>query len=103
MPKYYSLFGKGKMEPLFHFLASFVAVTLDVISMAMMLRVVFSLFFDSEESKIAIFLACITEPFVAPVRFLLAKFNILQDTPIDWSFTVSYLLIILLRLILPPI
>ena len=91
------------MEQLFHFLASLVALTLDVVSMAMMLRVIFSLFFDGEDSRLAIFLACITEPFIAPVRFLLVKFNILQDTPIDWSFTVSYLLIILLRLILPPI
>jgi uncharacterized protein YggT (Ycf19 family) len=49
------------------------------------------------------FLVCVTEPFIMPVRFIMAKFNILQNSPIDWSFTFAYLLIIFLRFILPAV
>ena len=90
-----------KVEFLFYILASFVAAVLDMVSLAMIARMIFSLFDAMGESKISMFLACVTEPFVLPVRFLLVKFNILQNSPIDWSFTISYLVIVLLRMFLP--
>ena len=89
------------MEIIMHFLAALVAATLDVVSLAMMVRVIISLFSGSEDSKISIFLACVTEPFIVPVRFLLFKFNLFQNSPIDWSFTIAYLVIIILRTMLP--
>ena len=91
------------MEALFYFFAQLVAATLDVVSIAMFLRMIFSLFLGQEESRFSMLLACITEPFILPVRYFMVKFNILQDSPIDWSFTVSYLIIALLRLFLPII
>ena len=91
------------MEPLLHFFASFIAILLDIVSIAMFLRMILSLFTDSEDSRFSLFLACITEPFIIPVRYLLVKFNILQNTPLDWSFTVSYLVLMLLRLMLPAV
>ena len=92
------------MELILGFAATFIAAILDVVSLAMFVRVIFSLlFFGDEDSKISIFLACVTEPFIVPVRFLLAKFNLLQDSPIDWSFTIAYLVIMLLRMSLPII
>ena len=91
------------MEQIFYFFASFVAVLLEAVSIAMFLRMILSFFSDSEESRFALFLACITEPFIIPVRFLLAKFNVLQNTPIDFSFTIAYLVIMLLQIMLPAI
>ena len=92
------------MESLFHFIASLIVAVLDIVSIAMMLRMIISLFtMGEEEGKFSFFLACITEPFVIPVRFLLAKFNILQDSPIDWSFTLSYMIIVMLGFFLPVI
>lgn len=86
-----------------HFFAALVAATLDVVSIAMMIRMIFSLFFAGEDNRFMMFLACVTEPFIAPIRFLLAKFNILQNSPIDWSFTISYFVIIIIRSALPVI
>ena len=67
----------------------------------MLMRVIFSLIDNTGESKISMFLACVTEPFIIPVRFLLVKFNLLQNSPIDWSFTISYFLLVLIRMMLP--
>ncbi len=100
MPFFYP---ESKLEQLLHFFASLVAVLLDVVSLAMIVRMIYSLIADAENSRFAIFLTCITEPFIVPVRFLLAKFNVLQNSPIDWSFTISYLVIMLLRMMLPAV
>ena len=84
-------------------LAKIIAVALDVVSFAMLVRVILSLFPSMQETRFMVFLLCITEPFIAPVRFLLNKFNLFQGTPIDWSFTVTYLIIAILRTALPTI
>ena len=83
------------------FFRSFVSITLDAVSFAMIARMILPLFVNAEESRVCLFLAYITEPFIAPVRFLLAKFNILQNTPFDFSFTIAYIIIVLLGAILP--
>lgn len=83
--------------------AKFVSVLISAVSYAMMARAILSFFLAEEDSRIMTFLAFVTEPFIAPVRYLLAKFNILQDTPIDWSFTVTYMIIILVQMILPAV
>ena len=91
------------MEELLYFLASLVATVLDIVSFAMLARMLLSWFMPGEDNKIMIFLACITEPFILPVRFILSKVSAFQNSPIDWSFTVAYFVIILLRLMLPAI
>ena len=67
----------------------------------MLARVLISLFSDESESRIGMFLAIITEPFIAPVRFFMIKLNLLQDTPIDWSFTLTSIILTLIRVMLP--
>lgn len=74
-----------------------------MVSIAMFLRMILSFFVDAEENRFALFLACITEPFIIPVRFLLMKFNILQNTPFDWSFTISYIILMLVQAMLPAV
>ena len=81
--------------------ARIILIVLDAVSIAMLIRMFLPIFFGSEDGRLSLFLACITEPFIIPVRFIMAKFNILQGTPIDWSFTVTYLLIALVQLFLP--
>ncbi len=85
------------------FFARLVSATLDVVTLAMLIRMLLPLFTDAEGSRFYTFLGVITEPFIAPVRFILVKFNILQDSPIDWSFTVTYLAIALIQMMLPAI
>lgn len=56
-----------------------------------------------QDSRIAVFLTVVTEPFVIPVRALLFKFNIGQDSPIDWAFSLTYILIYIVQLFLPVV
>ena len=91
------------MEVFLHFFASLIAVILNVVSLAMMARMIISLIFGREDSRFAMFLVCVTEPFIMPVRFIMAKLNVLPNSPIDWSFTFAYLLIIFLRFVLPAV
>ena len=74
---------------------------LDVVSFFMMLRAILPIFGVAEDSKFMLFLFAATEPFIIPVRFVIYKLNILQDSMIDWSFTITYFVLILVRMILP--
>ena len=91
------------MEAVFQFFAIFISVLLDAVSLAMLARMIMSLIFHDESGKFSMFLICVTEPFIIPVRFILAKMNVLQNSPIDWSFTIAYLVLMLVRLFLPVI
>lgn len=90
------------MQIVFSIAAKLIALTLSAVSFAMMARAILSLL-QIDDGKIHTFFVLVTEPFIIPVRFLLVKFNLLQNSPIDWSFTISYLLIFLIQMTLPII
>ena len=89
------------MEEIFLLLASLARILLEVLSFAMMIRVLLPIFFNPEGNRIYELTVMLTEPIVTPVRALLVKLNIGQGSPIDWSFFVTYLLISILGTILP--
>ena len=91
------------MIEILYILAKTVSVTLGVVSFAMLVRVILGFFVNPMESR-AYEIACIfTEPFIAPTRAIMMKLNIGQDSPIDWAFSITYLIIWLLRSLLPAI
>ena len=79
-----------------------VLALLSLVEMAMFIRAILS-FFSPEEGVVAHFLALITEPFIAPIRFVLMRFRFVQESPIDLSFFAAFLLISLLQMVLPVI
>ena len=83
--------------------AKIISITLVVATYAMLARMLLPLVVSPDESKIYRFSVGISEPFVAPVRFLMEKFNFLCGTPVDFSLPVAYILIFIVRLILPSI
>ena len=85
------------------FFARLIVATLNAVSIAMLIRMLLPIFIKADGSKLYMLVTLITEPFIAPVRFLMAKFNILQNSPIDWSFTVTYLVIAVIQMLLPTI
>lgn len=91
------------METVFYFAAKLVSVVLEVVSIAMIVRMIVPLFTGSEDNKVCMLAALISEPFIAPVRAIMVKFNIGQGTPFDWSFFATYLIIWLLQIFLPAI
>ncbi len=79
------------------------SLTLDVVSFGMIARMLLPFFVDPEESRVYAISCYLTEPFIAPVRAIMVRLNIGQDSPIDWAFSVTYLIIFLLGMFLPAI
>ena len=83
--------------------AKTVSLLLEAVSLAMLVRMILPFFFEPEESRIYALTFCISEPFIAPVRMIMAKMNIGQNSPIDWSFFATYFILMLLQTFLPVI
>ena len=91
------------MQIVLYVIARVVQICLGLLSTAMFLRAILSWFIQDPESKVMLFLAMVTEPFVIPVRMLLMRFEAIQRSPVDVSFFVTYLLVATLQALLPTI
>ena len=91
------------VETVLFIIAQSVQLLLALVSFAMMIRALMPIFFDVENNRIYILACFISEPIIAPVRLIMAKLNIGQNSPIDWAFFVTYILIWILESILPVI
>ncbi len=67
----------------------------------MLVRMLLPLFTETEGNRVFALAYIISEPAVLPVRKLMAKMDIGQNSPFDLAFTATYILIILLKAILP--
>ena len=75
-------------------MARLVLTTLYAMQFLMFGRAITSWFSPDEDNKIARFLYVITEPFVYPIRKLLSKFDFFNNIPIDMSFMVAMVILI---------
>ncbi len=91
------------METIFYILAKCVRILLDIISLSMMIRVLLPLLADVEENRLYMLSVAVTEPLIVPVRFILDRFGIGQNTPIDMGFLATYFLLAFIDLFLPII
>ena len=91
------------MQEIFYIIAKTVAIALEVVSFAMIARMLLPFFVDPMESRLYLIASFMTEPFIAPVRAVMIRLNIGQDSPIDWAFSITYIIIWLLSGLLPPI
>ena len=69
----------------------------------MLARMILSFFPALQESRVAAFVTVATEPFIIPVRTLLHRLGIGQDSPIDWAFSLTYILLYIVQLFLPTV
>lgn len=72
---------------------------IDIIMIAMAVRAVMSWFVDGDNAVLN-FLYSITEPIITPVRKLLHKFSGSSAFPLDISFFITYMLLVMLRTVL---
>ena len=79
-------------------LVGIVRTALYVLNLAMLARAILSWFPLDEESRIVGILLLLTEPFVYPIRAILDRFDAFRNSPIDFSFTISAMLILLLTI-----
>ena len=96
------------MEAVFYIIAKIISLMLRAISLAMFSRVVMELMsrmtsHDVQGNKFFVFCYTVTEVFVTPFRYLCAKFNLFQGTPIDAPFFIAYLTVTMLQMFLPII
>ena len=91
------------MQEIFYIIAKTVSLVLDVVSFAMIIRMLLPFFTDPTESRAYAITCFVTEPFIAPVRAIMVRLNIGQDSPIDWAFSFTYIIIWLLGSLLPAI
>ena len=92
------------MITILYIFAKTVALLLSAISFAMLVRVILPLFVTEPESnKLYVFVFVLTELFLTPVRFILTKLGIGNDSPFDMSFIIGYLLLIVIQSALPAI
>ena len=93
---------RNTIVEILYILAKTVELFLSVISTCMFLRVIMQ-FFDVGGSRVFQFIVTVTEFFVFPFRVIMARLNIMQNTPIDAPFMVAYLFVIITSLVLPII
>lgn len=91
------------MQEIFYIFAKTVSLVLDVVMLAMLIRMILPFFVDPTENRIYLITCYVTEPFIAPVRAVMVRLNIGQDSPIDWAFSITYILIWLVGNLLPAI
>ena len=89
------------MQEFFYIIAKTVSIALEVVSFAMIIRMLLPIFIDPTESRIYAITCFVTEPFIAPVRALLSRFSFVAECPLDISFFVVALGVSLLEMLLP--
>ena len=77
-----------------------VGVILEVLSIALFVRAIFSWIDPMHEGGISRFLLIMTEPVIFPIRMLCEKMNWFENLPIDMPFLLTMIIITLLQLFL---
>lgn len=81
-----------------HYLvASLADLLLTLLEYAMLFRALLSWFPNMRSSSFSMLLYNITEPLIAPVRSLLDRVQVLQGFPLDLSFMLTYMLLIMVH------
>ena len=80
-----------------------IRIFLSVLETAMFLRALLSWFIMDEENGFMRILWAVTEPAIMPVRALLNRFGVGEDSPVDIAFFVTMILLMILGVILPAV
>ena len=78
----------------------FALYLIKLVSICMFIRAILSWFNVNANNPIIKFLYVVTEPAIVPMRKLFYKMNWFQNTPLDISFAMTYLVIFVLELII---
>lgn len=81
----------------------FALYLIKLISICMFIRAILSWFNVNANNPIIKFLYVVTEPAIVPMRKLFQKMNWFQNTPLDISFAMTYLVIFVLELIIESV
>lgn len=93
--------GVKNLEIIFLIIAKTLSVWLTAVSYAMLARMLLPLFVDAQSSRLYTAAYFISEPAVIPVRAVMKKMDVGQSSPLDIPFTVTYFIILIIKLFLP--
>ncbi len=85
-------------EPIY-VVVSFVSTFLSVLSVAILARVVFGMFFEGDGPVIR-YLWVVTEPAILPFRKLFEKRGWFEESPMDVAATTGLMVVTLMRLVI---
>ncbi len=88
------------MNILLYTLASMVEVFLCLLSLAVVLRLLLPLI-GLDGGLIYGFSVMLSEPIIAPVRAVLSKFEFFESSPMDFSYMVTILIILVINIFMP--
>lgn len=71
--------------------------------MLMFARAIMSWIMAEEDNAFIRFVTAVTDPIIIPVRMLLEKFEFIRNMPIDISFFVAYIILVVIQNILPSV
>ncbi len=89
------------MQVVLYVIARTGQLLLGLIELAMFLRAILSWFIMDDDNRFMAFLFIVTEPFVLPIRLLLSRIKAIDESPLDISFFVAFLVITVLNSVLP--
>lgn len=88
------------MDVIVYVIKNVVISLLGAIELAMLVRAILSWLPLNTDNKFAIFINSVTEPLIYPVRLALNKLGWFQNSPIDFSFFFTYLLLVIVTSLL---
>lgn len=91
------------MQQVIYVITTLVEYFLIALQLLMFARALLSWLPVGEDTPISNFLFAVTEPVVMPVRMVLERFQWVQNMPIDISFFVAMMLLILIQALLPTV
>lgn len=80
-----------------------VSLLVSTLQFMMLFRAVFSWMPLDEDSAIMNFIYFATEPIIIPVRMIVERSDTVKSMPIDISFIISFVLLSIVQVMLPPI
>ena len=93
-------FPEDVLEALTYVISRVVYYFIEAIEFAMLARAILSWIPLDDDNPIDDFITAITEPFIYPVRVLLERFDAFQNSPIDVSFFITYIILIIISSLL---
>lgn len=74
-----------------------------VLQILMFARVIMSWLMPDEDNMLSRFVYTVTDPIIIPVRMVLEKIDFIRNMPIDISFFVAYIILVIVQSILPTV
>jgi YggT family protein len=91
------------LQQVLYVFVNFVYYLIVVLQLLMFARAITSWIMMDEDNTFIRFVNIVTEPIIMPIRKLIEKVEFLRNMPIDISFFIAFLVLVILQNILPVV